>query len=103
LILSSIFFRKTVDSIGIDNLDAKPVRFYNDHEIYKTFDKEIAKESVTGEKMYTEDTNVFAYYRKEDPKNPLGTLLFEPETGKLVAWIMINQGGYRCFLTFNLL
>jgi len=52
--------------------------------------------------MYTKDANVFAYYRKEEPDNPLGTLLFEPETSKLIAWIMINQGGYKYFLIFNL-
>jgi len=97
------FFRNTVDSIGFKNLDAKPVRFYKNHKIYEPFKKEIAKETVGGEKMYTKDTNVFAYYRKEEPENPLGTLLFEPETDKLCAWIMIDQGGYKYFLTFNLL
>jgi hypothetical protein len=52
--------------------------------------------------MYTKDSNVFAYYRKDEPENPLGTLLFESGTDKLAAWIMINQGGYKYFLTFNL-
>lgn len=96
------FFRKTVDSIGFKNLDAKPVRFYKNHKIYEPFKKEIARETVGGENMYTKDSNVFAYYRKEEPENPLGTLLFEQETDKLYAWIMINQGGYKYFLTFNL-
>jgi len=95
-------FRKTVDSIGLENLDAKPVRFYKNHKIYEPFDEELAMESVGGEKMYSKDTSVFAYYRKEEPENPLGTLLFEPETDKLIAWIMISQGGYKYFLTFNL-
>ncbi|MEE9432152.1 MAG: hypothetical protein V3V16_13970 [Melioribacteraceae bacterium] len=97
------YFRKNLDSIGIKNLDAKPVRFYKNHKIYEPFREDIAKETVGGEKMYTKDANVFAYYKKEEPKNPLGVLLFEPETDKLVAWIMINQGGYKYFLTFNLL
>ena len=95
-------FRKTIDSFGLENLDAKPVRFYKEHEIYKPFDEDQAMKSISGEKMYEKDSNVFAYYRKEEPETPLGTLLFEPETGKLVAWIMIDQGGYKYFLTFNL-
>ena len=45
----------------------------------KELGEEIAKETVGGEKMYVKDANVFAYYRKEKPENPLGTLLFEPE------------------------
>ncbi len=98
------YFKKTVDSIGLENLDAKPVRFYKNHKIYEPFEEEKTKlETVGGEKMYTKDNNVFAYYRKDEPENPLGVLLFEPETDKLRAWIMINQGGYRYFLTFSLL
>ncbi len=95
-------FIKTVDTVGLENLDAQPVRFYKDHKIYEPFDESKAKKSVGGKKMYRKDANVFAYYRKEEPHNPLGTLLFEPETNKLLAWIMINQGGYKYFLTFNL-
>ena len=98
------YFRKTVDSIGLKNLDAKPVRFYKNHKIYEPFDEEKAELKTVGwKKMYARDDNVFAYFRKEEPENPLGVLLFEPETGKLGAWIIINQGGYRYFLTFNLL
>ncbi|MBU2906409.1 hypothetical protein KO529_16555 [Arenibacter algicola] len=97
------YFRKTVDSIGLENLDAKPVRFYKGHKIYEPFDKEKSEhETIGGEKMYARDENVFAYYKKNDPENPLGVLLFEPESDKLAAWIMLNQGGYRYFLTFNL-
>jgi hypothetical protein len=95
-------FRKNLDSLGIKSLDAKPVRFYKNHKIYEPFKEEIAKETISGEKMFTKDSNVFAYYKKEDPENPLGTLLFESKTNKLVSWIMINQGGYKYFLTFNL-
>jgi hypothetical protein len=96
------FFRKNLNSLGIKNLDAKPVRFYKNHKIYEPFKEEIARETIGGEKMYTKDANVFAYYKKNEPENPLGTLLFEAETDKLVAWIMLNQGGYKYFLTFNL-
>ncbi|MCM4164646.1 MULTISPECIES: hypothetical protein [unclassified Arenibacter] len=98
------FFRKTIDSIGVQNLDAKPVRFYKNHKIYEPFNEEKAEsEFVDGEKMYTNDENVFAYFKKEEPENPLGVLLFDPETNKLLAWILINQPGYSWFLTFNLM
>lgn len=97
------FFRKTVDSIGLANLDAKPVRFYKNHKIYEPFDEgKSGLKTLEGEKVYTKDENVFAYYRKEDPENPLGVLWFEPESAKLCAWIMIDQGGHCYFLTFNL-
>jgi len=97
------YFRKTIDSIGWENLDAKPLRFYKNHKIYEPFDEDKAKlKALGGEKMYAKDDNVFAYFRKEEPENPLGVLLFESETDKLAAWIMINQGGYGYFLTFNL-
>jgi hypothetical protein len=96
------FFKKKVDSIGVSNLDAKPVRFYKEHKIYDPFDDKNAKESISGEKMYTKNQNVFAYYRKDEPENPLGVLVFEPSTNKLASWIMIDQGGYKYFLLFNL-
>lgn len=98
------FFRKTVDSIGLKNLDVKPVRFYKNHKIHEPFSQDESKiETIDGEKMYSKEANVFAYYKKDEPDNPLGTLLFEPKTNKLVAWIMIDQGGYKYFLIFNLL
>lgn len=97
------YFRIIVDSIGLENFEAKPVRFYRDHEIYIPFEKESAMETVDGEKMYTREDNVFVFYRKEEPENPLGTLLFEPTSDKLVSWLLINQGGYKYFLTFNML
>ena len=79
------------------------MRFYKNHKIYEPFDEDKAKlKALGGEKMYAKDDNVFAYFRKEEPENPLGVLLFESETDKLAAWIMINQGGYGYFLTFNL-
>ena len=95
-------FRNTIDSIGIENLEAKPIRFYKNHKIYEPFDEEKAMKSISGRKMYARDLNVFAYFRKEDPENPLGTLLFDHESNRLVAWILIKQGKYGYFLTFNL-
>lgn len=96
------YFKKRIDSIGVSNLDAKPVRFYKEHKIYEPFDEKNARKSISGEKMYTKDKNVFAYYRKDEPENPLGVLLFESNTNKLASWILINQGGYNYFLLFNL-
>jgi len=87
------YFRKQIDSVGIGNLDAKPIRFYKDNEIYKPFEKQLAEI----------EPNVFAYFEKSEPENPKGTLWFDPKTNKLIAWILINQGGYRYFLTFNLM
>lgn len=96
------FFSQTVNKIGLENLDAKPIRFYKNHEIYKPFIKDFAKEDISGEKMYANDQNVFVWFKKETPEEPLGTLLFEPQSNKLLAWIMLNQGGYKYFLLFNL-
>ncbi len=97
------YFTKTLDSLGLLNLDAKPIRFYKSDKIYDPFREEGAKQSIDGESMYIPDTDVFAYFRKSEPNKPLGVLLFEHETNKLAAWILINQGGYKYFLTFNLL
>lgn len=85
---------KTIDSIGIDNLDAKPIRFYKDHKIFEPFEK-----TLSGM-----DKNVLVYYNKNKPEEPIGTLLFEKRSKKLIAWILLRQGeGGWFFLTFNLL
>jgi len=98
------YFIKTVDSLSLKNLDAKPIRFYKKHKIYKPFDEKLTTlKTVGGKKMYTKHANVFAYYNKEEPENPLGVLQFEGTTNKLGSWIFINQGGYHYFLTFSLL
>lgn len=85
---------KVIDSIGLENLDAKPIRFYKDHEIFKPFVK-----ALSGM-----EKDVFVYYTKENPDTPLGTLLFESDSSKLASWILLKQGdsGWY-FLTFNLL
>lgn len=51
-------FKKTVDSLGFKNLDARPVRFYKNHKIYKPFREDIAKETVGGEKC-TQKTQMY--------------------------------------------
>ncbi len=68
---------------GIELLDAKPVRFYKEHEVYRPFERAL-KDAVPF---------VLVYYRKERPDEPLGTLLFDPKTRKLASWILISQGG----------
>lgn len=97
------YFRKPIDSLGIESLDAKPIRFFKDHTIYEPFDEDKAMRTISGKKMFTNDSSVFVYFRKDDPENPLGALWFDPETYKLISWIMINQGGYKYFLTFSML
>lgn len=95
------YFRKTIDSLGIENLDAKPIRFYKDHEIYEPF------ENLTNgpfkNHLSEQEKNVFAYYEKDMPEQPKGVLLFDNESNKLLAWILLNQGGYRFFLLFNIM
>ncbi|MGB5819372.1 MAG: hypothetical protein WBG90_07785 [Saonia sp.] len=86
-------FRKTLDSIGIENLDAKPMRFYKENELFKYFIKS-QKDNLP---------YVMAYYLKSDPENPLGTLLFDPNSDKLLSWIFLRQGETSGFyLTFDL-
>jgi len=83
-----------IDSVGSKNLDALPVRFFkNDTSFYKPFTEEL-KDA---------EPNAFAYFNKRSPHKPLGVILFEPKTHKLLSWIVIDQGGYKYFLTFNLL
>ena len=84
-----------VDSVGIENLDAKPTRYFKENlEYFKHFDKDGELESII--------PLTLTFYKKSDPEIPLGTLAFEPKTHKLLAWTIIDQGGYWYFLTFNL-
>lgn len=85
---------KTIDSIGLENLGAKPLRLYPDSKWSPYFTKH-RQESIK---------NIFVYFNKNNPDDLLGLLLLEPETYKLAAWIYLTQGetsGF--FLTFNLL
>jgi hypothetical protein len=81
-----------VDSLGLENLDAKPVRFFkSDTSFYKPFVEDL--------KWST--SMVLSYYDKRNPQKPIGSLLFDPKSHKLVSWIMLNMDGY-IFLTPNL-
>lgn len=86
-------FQHFIDSVGLTNLDAKPASYFkSDTDFYKPFTDDIKDlESMT-----------LAYFDKRRPDEPIGTLLFEKKTHKLGAWILIDQGGYYYFLTFDL-
>lgn len=92
-----LFYNMThfIDSVGLDNLEAKPTTFFKEN---KTFFKPFDKGAELNELLPL----TLTYFDKRRPNEPIGTLLFEPKTHKLLAWIIINQGGYRYFLTFNL-
>lgn len=87
------YFRNRIDSLGIENLDAKPIRFFKEHEIYEPFKNQLAEL----------EPNVFAYYEKRNPDNPKGVLRFDQESNKMIAWIFLKQGGRSYFLTFNMM
>ncbi|WP_461788651.1 hypothetical protein [Pedobacter sp.] len=83
-----------VDSVGMENLDAAPTRLFKaDKNFFKPFESEELKDLLP----FT-----LTYYDKNTPEKPIGVLLFEPKTHKLLAWILLNQGGYYYFLTFNM-
>ena len=87
-------FVKGINKHGLENLDAKPLRFYKENDsLYRPFDralKEVAPDF---------DPNVMVYFRKENPEKPLGTLLFDVETHKLISWVLLKgEGGSYFFL-----
>jgi hypothetical protein len=87
-------FTHFVDSAGVANLDAAPVRFYkSDTGFYRPFNANLQEAAPVS----------FAYFSKSNEKKPLGYLLFDEKTHKLIAWIMINQGGYYYYLEFTLI
>ena len=89
-----IQFDKYIGLVGFENLDAKPLRLYSPiHKIRKPFIGELGDIS----------NEVFAYYRKDSENYPLGTVWFNNKNSKIISWMLINQGGYYYFLTFNLL
>lgn len=92
-----LFYQMThfIDSVGLDNLDAKPTVFFKDQKsFFEPYDK--------GGELNGLLPLTLTYFDKRRPNEPIGTLLFEQKTHKLLAWVVINQGGYRYFLTFNL-
>lgn len=87
-------FQHIIDSIGADNIDARPISYYDeDIDFFKPFTLELKDEIP----------NVLAYYKKGQKDKPMGTILFEPNTHKIIAWVIINQGGYYYYMTFNLI
>lgn len=93
-----IFYRMTlfIDSVGLENLDAMPTAYFKDNgEFFKPFDKEGELNELL--------PLTLSYFDKRRPNEPLGTLLFESKSHKLLSWIIIDQGGYCYFLTFNLI
>lgn len=87
-------FKRYLDSVGVGNLDTKPVRFFkSDAAFYEPFKNELKSSAE----------NTFAYFIKSDPNKPLGYLLFDEKSSKLVSWILIDQGGTHYFLTFDMM
>ena len=85
--------RHYIDSIGADNIEARPISYYDkDIKFFKPFTLEL-KNAIP---------EVLAYYQKGQEDKPVGTILFERNTNKIVAWIIINQGGYYYYMIFNL-
>lgn len=85
-----------VDSVGLENLDAAPTRFFKDDKIFfRPFDDNGELNELL--------PLTLVYFDKRKPNHPIGSLLFEKKTHKLLSWIIINQGGYCYFLTFNLI
>ena len=98
-----VYFKQTVDSLGVANLDAAPVRFYRDHKFYDVFDENKAIKTVGGSSMALPTDNVFVWYRKEDPYKVKGALWFDEESNRLISWILLKQGGAGYFITGKLL
>ncbi len=96
-------FKREIDSIGIENMDAKPLWFYKGGSIYNALVTDNTFTKIDRTKSKSSDANIFSYFKKSQPEKPIGALLFDSETNKLLSWIVLNQGGYRYFLTFNLL
>ena len=87
-------FQHLIDSIGANNIDIKPVSYYEkDTAFFLPFTKQLEEEIPW----------VMAYYQKGQEQEPLSTIMFSQKTHKITAWIIINQGGYYYYATFNLL
>lgn len=86
------YIPKTLDSIGSENIDFKPIRFYKGEEIYTPFEQTLQEL----------ESEVFVYYT--DEKKPIGCILFDKKTSKILSWILLKQGDNSWFfLTFDLL
>lgn len=92
-------FMAYIDSIGVKNLDARPIRFFDNNEQYRSQYKEL--EQAFPEAM----SRIFLYYNKKEPDRPFGPVLFDMpyRSHKILSWILIDQGGHLYFLFFNIL
>jgi hypothetical protein len=87
-------FGHFVDSAGTTNLEAEPIRFLQNIPIVYNKFEEYLKDQIP---------YIFAYYNKGNANTPLGYLLFDPQSKKLVSWILLKQGRHYYFLIFNLI
>lgn len=86
--LFNTYLTKAINKHGLENLDAQPLRFYNETDsVYRPFKKA----------LNTISPYVLVYYLKGSPEKPLGTLLFEPRSQKLNSWILLSQGSSGWF------
>jgi hypothetical protein len=87
-------FKHFIDSVGYKNFEVKQVQHFKSNSVYyQPFEKELKNDAP----------NSLAYFNKSTPTLPLGSLLFDEKTGKLMSWIVINQSGYHYYLTFDML
>lgn len=87
---------QAADSIGWENLDARPTReFQRAFTYFKSF--------TSNEGMRTAIPFCLTFYDKRKPESPLGSLLFEPNTHKLRSWVVLCEAEYCYFLTFEML
>ncbi len=83
-----------IDSTGINNLDAMPLRFFaTDKKTMLPF---------TGE-LKQDEPRVFVYFIKTNMTKPLGYLLFDNASGKIISWLLIQQSSRYYFFTFDLI
>jgi hypothetical protein len=83
-----------IDSVGLNNLDAKPAQFWhNDSLAFAPFTNGLVETP----------TNCLGYFNKQNPQKPYSYLLFDPRSGKLISWLLINQGGKYYFFQFDML
>ena len=87
-------FKTFIDSVGLDNLDAKPAQFWkHDSLAFAPF--------LHG--LDEHPANCLGYFAKSSPNKPIGYILFDPKSEKLVSWFLINQGGTYYFFKFTML
>lgn len=79
LIMASDFVKEN----KVENIDARPLRFYNKEQQKKFDDNGMVKL-----KPY-----IFVYYLKSKP-NELAYMLFDDKTKKIKSWILLNIGDY---------